>query len=1198
MADANEPEANPGATRRSQRAPLSWKCSCEMKIQDNNCYVMEKNMNKLKRLVGFWIMLALFAGVLFSTRSANAQNAFGSLVGTVTDSSGAVVPGAAVTLTNLGTNEKKVVQSDAAGNYRFVSLQPTQYKVEIEKTSYKRVVQSPITIQVDATSRLDVSLQVGAASETIEVTTQAPLLQTESGTLGSQVEGKTVQEMPLNGRNVTNLISLVPGVVPQGAAMGNTTMNQGTHTNNAGWNNFQIGGSISGHGSMYMDGAPLNTLFQHDIAFVPTQDAIQEFKVGTNSVSAEFGRYGGGVVEMATKQGSNAFHGTGYEFYRTPSLNANVWNPTKTLGKQQWIQQQYGAAIGGPVLKNKAFFFFSWEKFHSHTAAVTSTNVPDAGMTAATNPSVPGNLMGNVANLPVAQQSCLSYDAVNNRTIIATSCLDPTAQIVKNYFAPPTTTSVAVGKTNYTALVPLGDDNQQFNVRGDVLHGNHSFFVRYSHLNTTDLSSRSMFDHGGFKTGGAISIYPTTQGVIGDTITINPTTIADVRLSYTRAYSNDGPPSAGENLAKDGFNANWAAINAQQTVPLLVPFKWTGLYNFFTWGGFIVVDERWTNTYAMSASVTKVKGAHTLKVGGQVFLEDINGLPQFDPGTMSFNANWYAKDEWANFLLGDPANFTFSKANRVSPYNWYQGYYATDTWNATRKLTVTAGLRWELPGIMAERKNRATVELPDTTATINGSPAYGTLALTNSSAYSSRGVNIAKNNLLAPRLGVAYRLNNNTVIRAGYSIAYLPLELNGGMVATSSLVNLAPTVSNNTSSSVIYTASNPLGVGTSAPVTINQPLGNTNPNFISNYANTTPLQSVSSPVPNTRYPYMQQWNLTVGQQFWGQQSIEVGYAGAIGIHLPASGGWNQNQLSQTNAALLAQGAITSAQAQAARPHPAYLNFTNSNPLNSTMTYHSLQAKYSKRMGAGMISSGYTWSKSIGDTDTSMGFLDNGTIGGMQNYNNQKAERSELSYNITQRWVTSYIVNLPFGKGQKWLNSMNPITDRIISGWAVNGITTLQTGQPLAINQSGNNTYNSSWGAGTIRPDVTPGCSKLTSGSAQSRLGKWFETSCFAKAGAIQYGSATDVRVPYSLGTEPRVDPKLHAPGMANWDFTAQKQTRIKEGINLQFRAEFFNIFNRRQFANPNVSFGNVAFGTITSQKNNPRQIQLSMRVNF
>jgi Carboxypeptidase regulatory-like domain len=1163
------------------------------------------------------ILLALVAAVLFSAPQASAQSAFGSVVGTVTDSSGAIVPGANVTITNLGTSEKKSMLTDAAGNYRFVTLLPTQYKVEVEKTSYKKVVQSPITVQVDATARLDVSLTVGATTETVEVTTQAPLLQTESGTLGSQVEGKTVQEMPLNGRNVTNLIALVPGVVPQGASMGNTTMNQGTHTNNAGWGNFQIGGAISGTGSFYLDGAPISTAFGHDVAFIATQDAIQEFKVATNSVSAEFGRFSGGVVEMTTKSGSNSFHGSAYEYHRNTVLNAAVAKIVNNAlvtptTKQKWLQNQYGAAVGGPVLKNKAFFFFSWEKFSSRTGNQDVGNVPDAGMLLAANPTVPGdathykdsNGVIQPVVMPTGQANCLTYDSTANRTTIATSCLDATAQVVKNYFAPANQSGVAVGSNNYQYFVPLGDDNQQFNVRGDINLGNHNIFMRYSRLNNSDMSSRDMQDHAGFMTGGAVSYYPTTQAVVGDTITVNPTTIADVRLSYTRAYSDDKPPSAGVDLASKGFTGDWPTINAQQAVKLLPSFAWSGSYNLWQFRGF-VVDSRYADISALSYSLTKIKGAHTIKVGGELDSFNVDALPQFQMGTLNISAGNYAHNEWANFLLGDMDNFTFSIPIRTSSYYWYQGYYATDTWNATRKLTLTGGLRWELPGAFGEKHDRGNVLLPDQTAAVNGAPAYGTLALLNTTAYPHRGNELPRKTLLSPRLGVAFRLSDNTVVRAGYALAFVPIDIQQSALPSTSPVNLAPTSTTNTSTTINGTITKPLG-----GQTINQPTGASDPNFLGKYANTAALQNITAPVPTANKVYTQQWNLTVGQQFKGQQSVEVGYAGMIGIHLlnEGQGGWQLNQISSSlfdsngvvtsgpyvgqsltanaPAGACAPAGITRTVGQCLRPHPAYNSLFDGVPAHSTMTYHAMQVRYQKHMGTGMISSGFTWSKSIGDTDTVAFYLNNGNIAGNQDYNNPKGDRSVLSYNISNRWVTSYIVPLPIGKGQKFMNSLNPVVDHIIGGWAVNGIVTLQSGQPLTITQGNGNTLSKNFGAGGIRPNVVAGCSKKASGSAQSRLGKWFNTGCFAPTGN------------YAMGNESRADPTLKGAGQANWDFTLQKQTKITEATNLAFRVEFFNIFNRRQFGQPtmNVNAGN--FGSVGAQANSPRQIQAALRFNF
>jgi outer membrane receptor protein involved in Fe transport len=615
-----------------------------------------------------------------------------------------------------------------------------------------------------------------------------------------------------------------------------------------------------------------------------------------------------------------------------------------------------------------------------------------------------------------------------------------------------------------------------------------------------------------------------------------------------------------------------------------------------------IVQERWSNTYALSANLIKILGNHTLKFGGEWRLYDYNALPQFYQGYVNVDNSNYAFDEWANFLLGNLNNFQFQKAIRTMSFNRYAGYFVNDTWNATRKLTVNAGLRWELPGAYGEKHDRSVVALPNVDEVINGVSTHGTMALVNSSKYASRYSEPVRYNLFSPRLGLAYRLNDSTVLRAGYALTFLPPNLFLAMEPAYSPTNLAYTNPINSSNSVAnYTVSNPLGTGTSGAVAINQPRGR-DANFMNDYANVIkngmPTGQVAAVVPSANFPYMQQWNFTVGQQFKGQQSLEVGYVGAIGIGLPNVGqsGWGLNQLSSTAASTLAAdmtaaGTNSAAQlaakqkAQATRPRPAYLNFVDYNPQFSTMTYHGLQSRYQKRFGSGILSSAYTWSKSIGDTDTLSPFLDGTTIGLVQNYNNSKEERSILSFNISHRWVTSYVLDLPFGKGKKWANSLNGAADRIVGGWSINGITTLQSGRPLALMQNAT-TLQTSFGAGTIRPKAT--CSKATTGSAQSRLSKWFEPSCYTASGA------------YELGNEARVDSKLTGPGIANWDFTAQKTTAITEKTNIQFRVEFFNIFNRRQFSNPgmNISSGTSSFGVITTQQNQPRQIQAAMRFAF
>jgi hypothetical protein len=272
------------------------------------------------------------------------QTFYGSVVGTVTDASGAVIPGASVTLTNIGTNEKRSAPTDAAGSYRFVNLVPANYRLEVEAPGFKHMTREPIAVQVESAVRMDAKLEVGTPSETVEVTSISPLLQTETSSLSQIVEGQQLQEMPLNGRNPLNLISLTAGVVPTGGSSGAAQMNGGTNTAVTGWGNIQIGGGMSNQSAFYIDGSPSNS-YQNFVSLIPTQDAIQEFRVVSNNISAEFGRFGGGVVSMTTKSGSNLFHGSAYEYFRNNKFNANnFFSNLNGQARPQWNQNQYGAS--------------------------------------------------------------------------------------------------------------------------------------------------------------------------------------------------------------------------------------------------------------------------------------------------------------------------------------------------------------------------------------------------------------------------------------------------------------------------------------------------------------------------------------------------------------------------------------------------------------------------------------------------------------------------------------------------------------------------------------------------------------------------------------------------------------------------------------------------------------------------------------
>jgi hypothetical protein len=534
----------------------------------------------------------------------------------------------------------------------------------------------------------------------------------------------------------------------------------------------------------------------------------------------------------------------------------------------------------------------------------------------------------------------------------------------------------------------------------------------------------------------------------------------------------------------------------------------------------------------------------------------------------------------------------------------------TDTWNATHKLTVNLGLRYELPGAVSERNNKAYVLLPNVNDPVQ-TAIKGTLQLVNSSLYNHRSTVVPEKNLFAPHAGFAYRAGPNTVVRSGYGISYLPSDLESGLLSYNQTINSAS--SNFQQQSNI---ANPLQLQSilqSDFVTpgLQQPTGNKVKDIIGSEgrASTTAYlnQSISGPVPNQPYPFTQQWNLAVSHQFNGSSMAELSYSGLKGTNIPGIGnpGWNLNQIPDSFDALGAglatqqhcasAGGLVMSVGQCDRPYPYYNNVSDTAQFNSKENYHSFQARGEKRLGAaGVLNVNYTWAQNRGNTDTQNNFIEskssqqggNGS-GGIQDYNNLAGEYSLISFDVTNRTIASYVVNLPFGKGQKSANSFGDLGNAVVSGWAVNGITTFQSGFPVFFTTS-NGGQLGNYGGGTLRPNKVVGCNPVIGGSGLARAtgGGWFNTSCFAYPGD------------YSFGNEPRVDPQVRSDGIKNFDLAFQKSTPIYEKANFEFRAEFFNIFNRVQFAPPNASQGNPNFGLVSYQVNHPRQIQLSGRINF
>ncbi|MCC6537352.1 MAG: carboxypeptidase regulatory-like domain-containing protein [Bryobacterales bacterium] len=1151
--------------------------------------------------------LALGYVAILLAMNAWAQSFYGSLLGTVTDSSGAQIAQASVVLINSGTGDRRTGQTDSSGNYTFVNLPPGQYRVEIEKTGFRRLIRDNILVEVQSTVRIDAALQVGEVNQVIEVTEQTPLLQTENASLGQVVEARKVREMPLNGRNVFSLVALVPGVVP-----GGQSSQTPTGANPFAWANFQIGGGQANQSASYIDGAPNNSSYVNHTMLVPSQDSVQEFRVQTNNLGPEFGRLAGGVINLSTKSGTNSFHGSAYEFFRNRSLNANTFfNNRAGVKRPAFSQNQFGVTAGGPIRKDKTFFFGAYEGFRLRQGASYVFSVPTDPMRA-----------GNFADFRNASGAMIPiYDPLttcgrlNNpacagtaitRTpfpgnVIPDNRIDRAARAMVPLWGRANTPGVPfTAVNNFTANASVGGDQNQYTLRGDHnVSEKQRLFARYTYWSNLNLP----IDPYGTKTcvDRCTESMNTNQAVLGDTYTLNPTTFLDLRLSFSRFSYDRTAATAGYDLTQLGWPAalNTAVAVRVQPIPLVTGYN--GVFSTNGTGSTIVARN---DVYSLSPNMTKIWGKHTVKFGAEVRRNTHNYYQQNNPsGSFNFDALMTSTNPlaaagtgngFASFLLGMGSGGGLTHNNFVAGQMIYRGYYIGDQMQVNSRLTLNFGVRVEQMGPWSERFDRLVVLLPNAENELNGRGGLnfqGRFGLVNSPDSPSRNNNELRN-VISPRFGLAYRLNNKTVIRTGWGVFFLPNDV---------AFNTAPNIDISNAYTTPY-----LGT-TDGSITPADRLSNPFPNGIvaapGRSANIQRLfygQGVSAPLFKDPRANTQQWNFDVQRELAGGMALDLAYAGSKGTHLP---GPNQtlNQLPveflSQGASLLTQvpnpffgqvqlGALAQpnvARAQLLRPYPQYTGYNVVAPMNRNSIYHSAQVKLEKRFAQGAsILGSYTWAKLISDTDTLTAWLEPGGGLGVQNWYDLRSERSVTLYDVPHRAVVSFIYDLPFGKGKQFASGVSGALDRLVGGWGVNGVTTFQSGNPLSMSMAVNTTNSQGGGQ---RPNST-GASANLSGAAQARLGRWFDTSAFTATPAFQFGnvarSLTDVR----------------SHGINNVNFTIFKNTQINERFGLQFRTEIFNLFNRVQFSYPGTALGNPQFGVVSGQYNDPRLIQFALRLQF
>lgn len=1149
---------------------------------------------------------------LLLAASLHSQTFYGSLVGTINDASSAAMPDASVTLINLGTGDRRTAQTDASGNYQFVNLPPGQYREEVEKQGFRKFVREPITVEVQSTVRIDVAMQVGEVTQILEVSAQTPLLQTENASLGQVVESRKVLEMPLNGRNVFALVALVPGVVPGGQS-GTTP----TGTNPFAWGNYQIGGGQANQSASYIDGAPVNTAYVNHTALVPTQDAIQEFRVQTNNMGPEFGRFAGGVINLATKSGSNAFHGSAYEFLRNKVLNSNTFfNNRANVARPAFSQNQYGFNLGGPIKRDKTFFFGSYEGFRLRQGQSYVFSVPTDPMRAGDFSNVrtaagalipiydPLTTCGRLGNAACAKDAngndIISRTPFANNTI-PTTRLDTAAKVMTNLWGranSPGAPFTAVN--NFTANASVGGDNNQYNARVDhTFSDKHRIFGRFTHWDNLNLpidayNTKTCVDR-------CTETFTTRQVVFGDNYSFTPTLFGDFRVSVLRFVYDRTSLTQGYDLTQLGWPSSMNSQVAVRVVPIPIVTGYNGVFGTNGTGSTIVSRN---DSHAVMPSLTKIWGKHTSKFGFEFRRLTHNYFQQNNPsGSFNFDrlmtsANPFAAgntgDGFASFLLGMGTGGGVTYNNFVAGQMLYAGYYAGDQFQVTPKLTVNYGIRAEMMGPWSERFDRLVTLLPSAPnelSSMAGRPLVGRLGLVNSEDNKSRN-NTRRRYLWSPRVGIAYRLSQKMVLRSGYGIFWLPNDVAFNSAPNIDVVNAFTTPYVGTTDGSVTPAdrlSNPFPTGVIAAP-------GRNPNFQKLFYG----QGISAPIYDDPRGYAQQWNFDIQRELPFGAALDFAYAGSKGTHIPGPnqqidqlpdqflslGSQLQQQVPNPFLGQITLGSLalpTVARGQLLRPFPQYNGVSIVSPQNRSSTYHSAQLKVEKRFNrGGSILGSYTWAKLMTDTDTLTAWLEPGGGLGVQNFNNLRAEKSVGLYDVPHRAIISYVVDLPFGKGQPMLSGVSGLAGKILSGWGLNGATTFQSGNPLNPTMAVNAT--NSFGGGS-RPNSTGTSAKL-SGAAQSRLTGWFNTSAFTAAPAFTFGNVartlTDVR----------------AHGINNFDFALFKNTTITERVGLQFRTEVFNLFNRVQFGYPGTALGTAQFGVISGQYNTPRLVQFALRLQF
>ncbi|MCI0389175.1 MAG: TonB-dependent receptor [Acidobacteria bacterium] len=1131
--------------------------------------------------------ISLVSALLLMSAGLVAQTATGAFVGVITDQTGAVVSGATIVVTNRGTNRSVTVVSNESGAYVAPLLNPGEYDFAVTKTGFKKAIRGAVTLQVEQRAAVDFTLSSGDISETVEVQATAPLLETGSSSLGQVINNEKIVGLPLNARGVFNLVALSPGVIPN---QDNFFVQQADSSINPSL--FKANGGRSLTNEVLVDGVPNNGGSFGQIALHPTVDAVQEFKVQTNNYSAEFGNSGGAIVNVSIKSGTNKLHGTLWEFLRNDALDANNFFANRAnRRKGKFRFNQYGGTVGGPIWipkiydgHDKSFFFFSYEGVRR------ITGIDPVFLTVPTEAQRRGDFSnlrdanGNVIPIfdPLTTTTNASGQFIRTQfpgNIIPENRISATAKALLALTPLPNTTptNAFTQANNFITQEPNRLKQYQVNNRGDHTFSQaNTISFRYS-KNRSDNAPANLFGNDAAPNFGALT-FVAHNAMLQDVHTFSPTLLLTLRGGLSRFATDRKSPGSGDPV-------NMSALGLPNNLPNLAfpRFDIAGYTSIGTpTGNFI---RRAVNIYTFQSSLNKITGNHDLKIGGEFRVQHQNTFqPSALSGQFSFTQGFLSGpvvgqnntgDGLAALLLGFPASSTLSNDAAVAESRPYLAFYIQDNYKLSRKLTFNLGLRYDLHLPRTDRFDRLLNFDPTATEPTTG--RLGAFRFVGRNTDNRGQFDTDKSNF-GPRVGFAYQVNDRTVMRGGAALGFISPFNEGDTIAG---LGLSPTFSTrgvNTQASTTaptITIANPFPAGLVAPLADSQGLAS--------------LVGDSATFVGRNYPIAEffNWNLGVQREFRSDLVVEIAYAGSKGNKL-AGPSIDLNTLRPENLALgdglraqvanpffgkIRTGPLSTATVERQlllRDYPQFVSVGQQGIHDYFSNYHSFLLSVQKRLAAGFsISGAYTLSKLI---DNAPG---NGEAGGsIQNVYNRAGEKSVSGEDIPQRLVVNYLYELPFGHGKKYLGSGALAV--ILGGWEFSGIGTFSKERPLGITATGG-----SFLPGARRPNLV-GDPNLPDN--ERTFLRWFNTSAFAFPATA-----------FALGNVSRTQPNTRRPGFQIWDLSLQKNTPLKEGVSLEFRAEFFNAFNKTNFLGPNTQLGNAAFGQITAART-PRQIQFALKL--